>query len=118
MFIDGGFRWESGIQSFRVSQAKKARIVPPQLTKRVEPVYPAEAIANHISGTVRVWFVIGADGAVHNPHAVKDEGFSGDPYLVKAAEDTVRQWQYQPLTMDGKPVDVDFHADVVFALKN
>src|SRR5579872_2541074 len=76
MFIDGGFRWESGIQSSMASQAKKARVIPPQLTKRVEPVYPAEAIANHISGAVRVWFVLGADGAVHNPHAVKDEGFS------------------------------------------
>lgn len=43
------------------SQAKRAEIVMPNLTKRVERVYPAEAIANHISARIRVYFVIGAD---------------------------------------------------------
>lgn len=119
MFIDGEFRWESGIQSFKPSQTRRANIVMPKLTKKVDPVYPAGASANHISGTVRVYFVIGADGVVHiNPHATKEDGFSDDPDLVKAAADAVRQWRYQPLTIDGKPVDMDFHADIVFALKN
>jgi TonB family protein len=96
MFIDGAFRWESSIQSFKPSQTKRAKIVLPQLTQKVGPVYPVEAAANHISGTVRVYFVIGTDGVVHNPHAVKDAGFSEDPYLAKAAEDAVRQWRYLP----------------------
>jgi TonB family protein len=118
MFIDGGFRWESGIQSFRASRTKRAKIVLPQLAQKVDPVYPMEAAANHVSGTVRVYFVIGADGVVHNPHAIKDAGFSEDPYLVKAAEDAVRQWWYLPLTIDGKPTEMDSQADVVFAGKN
>jgi TonB family protein len=118
MFIDGGFMWESGIQSFRASRTKRAKIVLPQLAQKVDPVYPMEAAANHVSGTVRVYFVIGADGVVHNPHAIKDAGFSEDPYLVKAAEDAVRQWWYLPLTIDGKPTEMDSQADVVFAGKN
>jgi len=61
--------------------------------------------------------VIGTDGVVHNPHAVKDAGFSDDSYLVKAAEDSVRQWRYLPLTIDGKPTEMDSQADVVFAVK-
>jgi len=60
--------------------------------------------------------VIGTDGVVHNPHAVKDAGFSDDSYLV-AAEDSVRQWRYLPLTIDGKPTEMDSQADVVFAVK-
>jgi TonB family protein len=118
MFIDGGFRWESGIQSFKASQTKRAKIELPQLTQRVDPVYPVGAAANHASGTVRVYFVIGTDGTVHNPHAIKVAGFSEDPYLVKAAEDAVRQWRYLPLTIDGKPTEMDSQADVVFAVKN
>lgn len=119
MFIDGGFRWESGIQSFKPSQTKRANIVMPKLTKKVDPVYPPEAAANHISGTVRVYFVIGTDGVVHiNPHVAKEEGFSDDPDLVKAAEDAVRQWRYLPLTVDGKPLPLDFKADIIFSSKN
>jgi len=119
MFIDGGFRWESGIQSFKPSQTKRSDFVMPKLVEKVDAVYPSEAAANHISGTVRVYFVIGADGVVHiNPHATKEEGFSDAPELVRAAEDAVRHWRYQPLTIDGKPVNMDFHADIVFALKN
>lgn len=119
MFIDGGFRWESGIQSFKPSQTKRANIVMPKLIKKVDPVYPPEAAANYVSGTVRVHFVIGADGVVHiNPHATKEEGFSDDPDLVKAAEDAVRQWRYLPLTVDGRPLPLDFKTDIVFSLKD
>jgi len=118
MFIDGGFRWDSGIESVKASQIKRAKIVLPELTLKVDPVYPLEATTNHISGTVRVYFVIGTDGVVRNPHAIKESGFSVDPYLSKAAEDAVRQWRYLPLTIDGKPAEMDFQADVVFALKN
>jgi hypothetical protein len=118
MFIDGGFRWESGIQSFKPSQTKRANVVMPKLTKRVEPVYPPEAAASHTSGTVRVYFVIGTDGIPINPHASKEEGFSDHPGLVKAAEGAVRQWRYLPCTIDGKPVPLDFNTDIIFSLKN
>jgi TonB family protein len=118
MLIDGGFRWESGIQSFKPSQTKRANVVMPKLTKRVEPVYPPEAAASHTSGTVRVYFVIGTDGIPINPHASKEEGFSDHPGLVKAAEDAVRQWRYLPCTIDGKPVPLDFKTDIIFSLKN
>lgn len=119
MFVDGGFRWESTFRSFKLSQLGRTNIVEPKVIKKVDPVYPPEAAANRISGTVRVYFEIGTDGAVHiRPHVNKEEGFSDDPDLVKAAEDAVRQWRYVPLTVDGKPLPLDFQADVVFSLKN
>jgi TonB family protein len=105
-FLDGGFRWDSLI-SFPKIQIGDAKIVPAKLIKKVDPVYPADAAAQHISGIVRVYYVIGGDGAVYNAHALSGEGLSEDPSLRKAAEDAVLQWRYQPATMDGKPMETN-----------
>jgi TonB family protein len=104
MFIDGGFRWESTVQ-FAKLKFSRSTVVPAKLVKKVDPVYPSEAAAQHISGTVRVYFVIGADGVVYNAHAISGEGLSDDPSLRKAAEDAVRQWRYTPATIDGKAAE-------------
>lgn len=105
-FLDGGFRWDSLI-SFPKIKISNAKIVPAKLIKKAEPVYPADAAAQHIFGTVRVYYVIGGDGAVYNAHALSGEGLSEDPSLRKAAEDAVLQWRYQPATMDGKPIQTN-----------
>jgi TonB family protein len=105
-FLDGGFRWDSLI-SFPKTKISNAKIVREKLIKKVEPVYPPDAAAQHISGTVRVYYVIGADGVVYNAHALSGEGLSEDPSLRKAAEDAVLQWRFQPATMDGKPIGMN-----------
>ncbi len=117
-FLDGGFRWDSLI-SFPKFKISNAKIVPAKLIKKVDPVYPADAAAQHISGTVRVYYVIGGDGAVYNAHALSGEGLSEDPSLRKAAEDAVLQWRFQPATMDGKPIETNaVTVDLKFSLKN
>lgn len=117
-FLDGGFRWDSLI-SFPKIKISNAKIVPAKLIKKVDPVYPADAAAQHISGTVRVYYVIGGDGAVYNAHALSGEGLSEDPSLRKAAEDAVLQWRYQPATMDGKPIQTNgLTVDLRFSPKN
>jgi TonB family protein len=117
-FLDGGFRWDSLI-SFVKPKISNAKFVPAKLIKKVEPVYPADAAAQHISGTVRVYYVIGGDGAVYNAHAISGEGLSEDPTLRKAAEDAVLQWRYQPATLDGKAIQIDgVTADVKFSPAN
>jgi TonB-like protein len=103
MFIDGGFRWESSIQ-FIKPRITSAKFVPTKLIKKVNPIYPPAAASQHPSGIVRVYYVIGADGAVYNVHAISGEGLSEDLSLRKAAEEAVIQWRYQPATMDGKPI--------------
>ncbi len=105
-FLDGGFRWDSLI-SFPKIKISHAKIVSAKLIKKVEPIYPADAAAKHISGTVRVYYVIGGDGVVYNAHALSGEGLSEDPSLRKAAEDAVLQWRYQPATTDGKPIETN-----------
>lgn len=114
MFIDEGFRWESDIVFPKVA-ISHAKIVPPQLTHRVDPIYPPEAKAQHITGTVRVYYVIGGDGKVYNAHALTHPGLSEDPSLRKAAEDAILQWKYKPATMDGKPIETNaVTIDVIF----
>ena len=114
-FLDGGFRWDSLI-SFPKVKISNAKFVPEKLIKKVEPVYPADAAAQHISGTVRVYYEIGGDGAVYNAHALSGEGLSENPSLRKAAEDAVLQWRYQPATLDGKPIKTNgVTVDITFS---
>jgi TonB family protein len=117
-FLDGGFRWDS-LVSFPKTKISNAKIVREKLIKKVEPVYPPDAAAQHISGTVRVYYVIGADGVVYNAHALSGEGLSEDTSLRKAAEDAVLQWRFQPATMDGKPIGMNaVTVDLKFPPKN
>jgi TonB family protein len=117
-YLGGGFRWDSLI-SFPKTKISNAKFVPAKLIKKVEPVYPADAAPQHISGTVRVYFVIGGDGAVYNAHAISGDGLSEDPFLRKASEEAVLQWRYQAATLDGKPIQMDgVTVDINFSPKN
>jgi len=117
LFIDGGFRWESDPQF--VAPKIGTNFVPPKLITQVQPVYPPAIESQHIGGTVRLEFVVGADGAVYNPHALTGNGLSDDPSLIKAAKDAVLQWRYQPATLEGKPIQAaGMLATVTFASKN
>jgi protein TonB len=82
-----------------------------KLMNRVQPSYPPLARQTRISGTVRLHAIIGKDGSVQQL-----EVLSGHPLLVQAALDAVRQWRYQPTTLNGDPVEVDTTIDVIFSL--
>jgi protein TonB len=41
---------------------------------------------------------------------------SGNPLLVTAAFDAVRQWKYQPTLLNGEPVPVEMQVTVHFTL--
>jgi periplasmic protein TonB len=82
-----------------------------KLVNRVQPSYPPLARQTRISGTVRLHAIIGKDGSV-----TQLEVMSGHPLLVQAALDAVRQWKYQPTTLNGDAVEVDTTIDVIFSL--
>ena len=79
--------------------------------KKVAPVYPREARAAGISGTVRLHAIIGKDGGIQAL-----EFFSGPPALKEAALDAVRQWKYQVTFLEGNPIEVDTTIDVLFTI--
>ncbi|HEX5413223.1 MAG TPA: TonB family protein [Terriglobia bacterium] len=76
------------------------------------PVYPADARVSHVTGTVRLEVVVGTDGSVAEVKVL-----SGDPLLVKAAVNAVRKWRYEPILINGSPVEVDTEVDINFELE-
>jgi TonB family protein len=84
-----------------------------KLTERVQPKYPDEALQNRIAGIVRLHVILEKDGTVKRVEVV-----SGHPLLVQAAGDAVKQWRYQPTTLNGEPVEVDTTVDVMFVISS
>lgn len=78
----------------------------------VPPTYPALAKAQHISGDVRIDALIDANGRVTTMKIV-----SGPTLLHQAAMDALRQWKYQPATLDGKPVAMHLAVTIQFRLQ-
>ncbi len=73
----------------------------PQLTRRVDPVYPQKAREAGLEGAVRLRVAISRVGSIEDVTAL-----SGHPLLVEAAADAVRQWRYRPTVLNGRPVPV------------
>jgi len=82
------------------------------LIKRVNPVYPAEAKAAHIEGTVRFTALLGKDGTVKDLQLL-----NGPPMLVESAMAAVKQWLYQPTLLNGEAVEVRTQIVVNFRLE-
>jgi protein TonB len=78
---------------------------------RVPPVYPPDARANGVEGTVILEAIIAADGTV------KELGvLSGDSVLASAAMTAVWQWVYEPTLLNADPVEVETTITVTFTL--
>src|SRR5215470_1409201 len=81
----------------RISQGVKGG----RITHRVDPKYPAQALLRRIEGAVIVDAVIAKEGRLHDVKAV-----SGNAYLTQAAVDALKQWRYEPYTLNGEPVEM------------
>jgi TonB family protein len=85
-------------------------VPPPGVTRRVDPQYPADLRSSRIQGTVTVEAVIGTDGRVTDARVMRGV----HPSLDDAAVAAVRQWQFQPSTLEGQPVSVVHSVAVTF----
>ena len=77
------------------------RVRPPIKTKDVAPVYPAVARAARVSGEVVIEATVDDEGKVAATRVVKSV-----PLLDQAALDAVKQWEYRPSLLNGKPTAV------------
>ena len=102
-------------QEERIREESKRIIIghiePAMLTHRIEPVYPPLAVQLHREGRVELHAIIAEDGSIQELEVI-----SGDPLLIHSALAAVREWQYKPTILDGKPVQVDTHITVVYTL--
>ena len=87
------------------------QVAAARLVHRVEPQYPAGAEQRRIQGPVVLEAEISREGAVQKLSVVK-----GDPILAASALQAVKQWRYQPYTLDGRPVGMLTTITVNFTL--
>ncbi|HWF67726.1 MAG TPA: energy transducer TonB [Acidobacteriaceae bacterium] len=83
-----------------------------QVISMVYPVYPSNAKAEKIQGSVGIRVTIDGKGKVRDPHVLSSTAKS----LNEAALDAVRQRRYQPTVLDGIPVNVVTIIFTVFSL--
>lgn len=86
---------------------------PPRIIDKVEPVYPPEAQAAGVEGTVLLDIIIAADGSVSDVHVLRSV-----PMLDQAAIDAVSQWRYEPTLVEDVPVEVEMNVFIRFTLAN
>lgn len=75
---------------------------PLKAVARVEPEYPALAKAHHVEGAVTMRLTVGTDGAVKAANVLfaNPEG-----YFEESVMKALKDWKFQPKTVNGKPVE-------------
>jgi TonB family protein len=86
-------------------------IKQPTKILNVAPVYPPEAMADHVQGVVIIEATIDAAGSVRDTRVLRSI-----PMLDQAAVDAVRQWQFTPTLVNGQAVPVIMTVTVNFTL--
>lgn len=84
----------------------------PKRLKFVSPEYPAEAQARGLRGIVILDVIIDTKGTVSKVEVTRSV-----PPFDEAAVAAVKQWEYEPTKVGGKPVSVRLTVPITFALK-
>lgn len=107
--IQGGVA-SSGVQRVLGGAVRVGGSVrPPVKVADVDPVLPDLAARNGVRGIVLLEITIGIDGTVKDARVLRSI-----PMLDAAALDAVRQWRYEPTTVEGKVVPVVMTVSVAF----
>ena len=101
------------------SAAAASGLTPTQLaqnlkrTKYTPPEFPQKALAQRISGTVTVEYVVDTSGT---PRDVRVVEASPPGVFDKAATSAVKHWHYEPVIANGAPVEVPVRTAIRFEL--
>ena len=85
-----------------------------RIVEQIKPVYTPDLQQEGVEGTVKIEAVISRDGVLSGLN-VKS---SPDPRLTQIALDSLHQWRYQPVLLNGQPVEVLTTIDLNFQLSN
>jgi TonB family protein len=83
----------------------------PRLVSRTYPLYPADALAANIQGTVFIEAIVDLEGSVVGARVTRRVW----PSIDAAALECVRQWKYAPSQLNGQPVSVMLTMTVNFS---
>lgn len=87
-------------------------IEPPVRLSGPQPVYTEAARKEGIEATVRLRAIIDEEGRVKSLEALQEASHG----LTEAAMDAIREWRFQPATLEGEPVAVFYELTVNFRL--
>ena len=91
------------------AQTGKPAIIPPRLVHQVPPIYPEAAKKLGIEGTVVLSVTLDDKGSIVKARVIKSI-----PELDQAAIDTLKQWKYEPMTVNGVPKPIVFTVSIEF----
>lgn len=97
----------------KISQATDPGVTAPVIVYRVPPRYTAAARQGRLTGTVVLELVIDEQGRLRSPKVLK----SVDSGLDFAALESIRQWRFQPATLQGQPIAVYYVLTVRFKIQ-
>jgi TonB family protein len=95
------------LQTLNISQGVSHGL----LIKKVQPVYPRNALAMRVEGSIELLATISKTGDITQVKVL-----SGDSQLTKAATDAVKQWKYKPYLLNGEPVEIQTQVTINFKL--
>jgi TonB family protein len=87
-------------------------VVPAKQISSVPPSYPTLARNQRVSGNVVIDALIDANGRVTTMKAI-----SGPTLLHQAAMDALKQWKYQPASLNGQAVPMHLNVTIQFRLQ-
>jgi len=110
----GDVAWRSpDADADRAASVRVGAAVPaPRRVREVRPRYPAEAQAEGAAGTVILEVLINGDGKISELRVLR----SVHPLLDEAAVEAVRQWEYAPTLVSGRPQPVVMTVTLGFSL--
>jgi protein TonB len=86
-------------------------VKPPTKVRDARPVYPPEALAARVQGVVIIEATIDTSGLVSDARVLRSI-----PLLDQPAIDAVKQWEFTPTLLDGRPVPVIMTVTVNFVV--
>ncbi len=85
-------------------------VVSPSVTRVIDPDYPRELRGSRSAGTVQMRVVVSPEGKVYSI-MVTD---SANPAFDSEAVNAVKQWEFSPASLNGKPVAMVSKIEVRF----
>ncbi len=91
-------------------KAEAGQHVPAKPLKRSEPEYPYAMRRFRLEGRVQIEFEVDVTGKIQNPVITQ----SSNPGFDEPALTALREWTFQPATVDGKPVKSRLKQEIRF----
>lgn len=114
---NGGFRYIPQQTLMLLPKERPLRIqldwnvVHSKLIGKIGWQYPEEAARQHIGGKVVIHLVLDTAGKIKEITPVE-----GPTILSDAVLQSIKQWSFEPTTLDGDPVEVEVNVDTIFTI--